>query len=72
MQNSISNLGPSVFAPSGGGDHVSVTEAAARAKMGTRTIFKWIQDGTIPAFGRGRITRVRMADVLAPKTRNPR
>jgi hypothetical protein len=72
MQKSILNLGPSAFAPSTGGDYVSVREAAARAKMGTRTLFRWIQNGTIPAFGQDRITRVRMSDVLAQKIRRRR
>ena len=47
-------------------DFVSVNEAARRAKIAPKTIYRWISDSKVPAFGRGNAIRVRMSDVLAP------
>jgi excisionase family DNA binding protein len=49
-------------------DVVSVAEAAARAKLTPRTIYRWIRERKIRAFGHGHGTRVLMGEVLAPRT----
>jgi hypothetical protein len=48
-------------------EFVSVREGAARAKLSTFTIYRWIKSGKLPAFGHGHATRIRMGDLLAPK-----
>src|SRR5678815_5470632 len=48
-------------------DYITIAEAASRAKIHPRTICRWINEGKIPAWGTGRVTRVRMADVMRPR-----
>jgi len=46
-------------------EHYTTAEAAAHAKVATRTIRRWIADGKLPTLSAGRELRVRRADLAA-------
>jgi hypothetical protein len=45
-------------------DLCSVSEAAARARLNPFTVWKWIREGHIKAYGRPGSLRVSVADLL--------
>ena len=49
-------------------DFITVAEAAARMKVHPRTILRWINQGKVPSYGVDNSPRVRMADILRPRT----
>jgi hypothetical protein len=50
------------------GEWLDIPTAAAIAKMPVRTLRKWIRQGRVQAYGRPRMVRVRMSDVLPAYT----
>jgi hypothetical protein len=42
----------------------SISEAALRARLNPFTIWRWIREGKIPAYGRPGYLRVSVADLL--------
>jgi len=43
---------------------VSVRQAAALVDVCTKTVHRWIAEGSLPAYGEGRLVRLRRRDVL--------
>ncbi|HSS09026.1 MAG TPA: helix-turn-helix domain-containing protein [Acidimicrobiales bacterium] len=52
-------------------DLLTVREVARRAKVSERTVWRWVEDGRLPAIRVGGIVRFQHADVDALLTPDP-
>ncbi len=50
---------------------MSVREAAAVSGLSQATIRSWIKSNRVPAYGAGRLVRVKIADILQPRSHQP-
>jgi excisionase family DNA binding protein len=49
-------------------DYITIAEAAIRIKVHPRTILRWINQGKVPAYGVDNTARVRIVDIMRPRT----